>query len=291
MNRLIIVADSGSSKTDWVVIDENGRQIDKIRTIGFNPYFQTTEQIFKETQKGFNHLAAQLNAVAEVHFYGAGCSSPEKNQIVSDALQPIFTHAKINICHDLEAAAVATLGDNSGIACIIGTGSNSCVWENNQVIDNIPSHGYIFGDEASGSYLGIALLKRYLSGQLDQELITSFDQTFGFSIEQILNATYREPSPNVFLAQFATFYSQHPENETLQKIIYDGFSRFFEVRVLPYPNYENLNLGFVGSIAYYFQPILQRVAKEHHATITQIVQCPIDNLVAYHNPKSQLINP
>lgn len=290
MNKLIIIADSGSSKTDWVVVDENGQQVDRIRTIGFNPYFQTTEQIFKETQNGFKHLSSQLSAVKKVHFYGAGCSSREMNQIVSDALKPVFLNSKINIYHDLEAAAVATLGDHNGIACIIGTGSNSCVWENNLVIDNIPSHGFIFGDEASGSYLGIELLKLYLSGHLDQDLTNSFNQTFGLSIEQILNSAYREPSPNVFLAKFASFYSQHPDNESLQKIIYNGFNKFFEVRILPYTNYQKLNLGFVGSIAFYFQPILKRVAKEHNFTITQILQCPINNLVAYHIKNTQIIN-
>jgi glucosamine kinase len=288
MNKLIIVADSGSSKTDWVVIDENGQQLEKIRTIGFNPYFQSSELIFSEIEKGFQHFTARLDDVVEIFFYGSGCSSEEKNQIVIDALTPIFRHADVQIHHDLEAAAVATLGDKSGIACIIGTGSNSCVWEHNSVINNIPSHGFIFGDEASGSYLGIQLLKLYLSGNLEKSLSDSFENTYKFSQNQLLNATYREPSPNVFLAKFALFYSQHQESGVLRSIIYDGFCNFFDVRIVPYPDYKSYKLGFVGSIAYYFKPILEEVAHKYGMEIEQIVQCPIDNLVAYHKPKKSL---
>jgi N-acetylglucosamine kinase-like BadF-type ATPase len=285
MNKLRIVADSGSSKTDWVVIDENGQQVDKIRTIGFNPYFQSSELIFAEVEEGFQHLHEYLNQVEAVYFYGAGCSSPEKNQVVEHALQPLFRNAKITINHDLEAAAVATLGDKPGIACIIGTGSNSCVWENNHVVDNVPSHGYIFGDEASGSYLGKELVRRYLMGQLNNNLTLSFEETFKLSKEQILNATYREPSPNVFLAKFAQFYSLHPMDSSLQAIIEEGFHKFFEVRILPYHNHTHYKLGFVGSIAYYFQASLKKVAEKYGMEVAQIVQCPIDSLVAYHAQK------
>jgi len=231
-------------------------------------------------------LNSRLGDVVEVFFYGSGCSSLEKNQIVIDALRPIFANANLHIRHDLEAAAVATLGDKSGIACIIGTGSNSCIWENNTVTDNIPSHGFIFGDEASGSYLGIQLLKYYLSGRLDQYLVNSFEETFKLTQEQILNATYQEQSPNVFLAKFATFYSQHPDNEMLQSILFEGFCKFFEVRIVPYDRHLHFKLGFVGSIAYYFKPILVKVAQKYGMEIEQIVQCPIDNLVAYHRPKN-----
>jgi len=285
-NRLIVVADSGSSKTDWVVIGESCQQVDKIRTIGFNPYFQSSELIFAEVEEGFAHLENLLDQVCEVHFYGAGCSSTEKNEIVAKALQPIFKNAIIKINHDLEAAAVATLGDQRGIACIIGTGSNSCVWENNKVVDNVPSHGYIFGDEASGSYIGKELVRRYLMDQLDKNLALSFEETFKLSKEQILNATYREPSPNVFLAKFAKFYSQHPNNPELNVIIEEGFTQFFEVRVKPYADYTSYPLGFVGSIAFYFKSILEKVVKKHHMQIAKITQCPIDDLVAYHTNKS-----
>lgn len=285
MNRLLVIADSGSSKTDWVVIDQNGDHVSRIRTIGFNPYFQSTEMIFSEVERGFAHLGEKLSFVSAVHFYGAGCSSEEKNKIVEKAIQPIFRNADIHINHDLEAAAVATLGDENGIACIIGTGSNSCVWVSNEVIDNVPSHGYIFGDEASGSFLGKELVRRYLMGLLDDTLTSSFQEVFGLSKEQILNATYREPSPNVFLAKFAKFYSLHPNNPTLMSILEDGFNKFFEVRILPYANYASYKLGFVGSVAYYFQPVLKKVVEQHGMQIAKIIQCPIEELVAYHTKK------
>lgn len=283
MNKTKIIADSGSTKTDWVIIDHAGNHIDKIRTIGFNPYFQNTELIYNEVKVGFERHSAALEHIEDVHFYGAGCSSTIKNQIVKDALQPLFKNAQININHDLEAAAVATLGDQDGIACIIGTGSNSCVWENNEVVHNIPSHGYIFGDEASGSYLGIQLLKKYLAKQLASDLIPSFETTFMITSEEILHNAYRESSPNVFLAKFAIFYSMHHNHPQLQSILENGFRKFFEVRILPYTNYQNYHLGFVGSIAYYFREALEKVVSEYGMHITNITQCPIDNLVAYHS--------
>jgi glucosamine kinase len=282
MNKLLVIADSGSSKTDWVVIDQSGEHIAKIRTIGFNPYFQSSELIFSEVEKGFANLTEKLPLVSEVHFYGAGCSSKEKNQIVENAIKPIFRNANICVKHDLEAAAVATLGDENGIACIIGTGSNSCVWVGKEVVANVPSHGYIFGDEASGSFIGKELVRRYLMGLLNEELALSFEEVFGLSREQILNATYREPSPNVFLAKFAKFYSLHPNDSTLMSILEDGFNKFFEVRILPYHNYASFKLGFVGSIAYYFQPILKKVIEKHGMQLAKVIQCPIDELVAYH---------
>lgn len=283
MNKIKIIADSGSTKTDWVIIDPEGNQLEKIRTIGFNPYFQNTELIYNEVKVGFRHHSADLEHVEVVHFYGAGCSSKIKNQIVKDALQLVFKNAQININHDLQAAAVATLGDQDGIACIIGTGSNSCVWQNNEVVHNIPSHGYIFGDEASGSYLGIELLKKYLAKQLAPDLISSFEKTFMLTSEEILHKAYREASPNVFLAKFAIFYSMHPKHPQLQSILENGFRKFFEVRILPYANHQNYHLGFVGSIAYYFREALEKVVSGYGMSIANITQCPIDNLVAYHS--------
>jgi glucosamine kinase len=285
MNKFIVIADSGSSKTDWVVINESGERIDKIRTIGFNPYFQTSEFILSEVEEAFSNLGDSLHLIEAVYFYGAGCSSPEKNLVIEKGLHPIFRNAKINVYHDLDAAAVATLGDSSGIACIIGTGSNSCVWSGEKVIANIPSHGYIFGDEASGSYLGKELLRRYLMGSLDSDLCKSFEDLYGLDKEQILNSTYREPSPNVYLAKFAKFYSSHAEHPTLISILEEGFNKFFEVRILPYDNYKAYPLGFVGSIAFYFHPVLKRVAEKYGMQIANVVQCPIDALVAYHAMK------
>jgi glucosamine kinase len=282
MSKYRIVADSGSTKTDWVIVDENSQFAEEIKTMGFNPYFQTSEFIFNEVLRAFKDSKVVADDVIEVNYYGAGCSSEEKNNTVASALQLLFRKAVVHINHDLVAAARSCLGREDGISCILGTGANSCVWEKGKVISNVPSHGYIFGDEGSGSYLGIELLKLYLSDNLSAELTKKFEREFKLSKDQILNTTYREKDPNVFLAHFASFYEPNLEHDFLREIVKKGFVNFFEVRVVPYENYKNYNLGFIGSIAYFYQDILREVAAEYGVTITNINRCPIDELVKYH---------
>ena len=168
---MFIIADSGSTKTDWVLINEKYNEVDRIRSIGLNPYFHTTEFIINELSNSLKNILSFKHEITKFFFYGSGCSSQDKNKIVHDALESHFPSAKINIEHDLIGAARASLGDQNGITCILGTGSNSCVWENGNVIENIPSHGYVLGDEGSGSYFGIRILKMYLEGRMDLSLI------------------------------------------------------------------------------------------------------------------------
>ena len=277
-----IIADSGSTKTDWVIIDSNQEIVEKINSMGFNPYFHSSEFIFDEVSDSFSKLNIELDKVVEVHYYGSGCSSEEKNAVVNNGLKPIFKNARIFINHDMIAAARATLGNSDGIACILGTGANSCVWVNSKITANIPSHGYIFGDEGSGSYLGIELLKLYLGDNMSQQLKVSFENEFKLSKNQILDKTYQEKSPNVFLASFAKFYISNLHHEGLRNIVYQGFKNFFEVRVVPYPNFSDYNLGFVGSIAFYYEEILTEVANEYGMSINTITRSPIVELTEYH---------
>lgn len=282
MTNLKIIADSGSTKTDWVLLDENSNVIERVKTIGFNPYFQSSEFIFNEIEIGFRHLESVLDDITEVYYYGAGCSSKEKKRIISSALKSLFNNGIITVNHDLVAAARATLGSQDGIACIIGTGSNSCLWKNQEVVENIPSHGYIFGDEGSGSYLGIELVKLYLEDKLSPDLKVRFEKTFKLSKDQILNSTYKEKNPNVFLANFATFYTPYIDDPQLNEILIKGFEQFFEKRIIPYKDYKKYKLGFVGSIAYHFDEIIKKIADKYGLEIVHITKCPIDNLVEYH---------
>ncbi|MEN8929035.1 MAG: BadF/BadG/BcrA/BcrD ATPase family protein [Flavobacteriales bacterium] len=280
---LKIIADSGSTKTDWVVIDENSNEVERIKTIGFNPYFQSTEVIFNEITLAFSRSNIDCDTVSEIHYYGAGCSSEKRKYIIENALRPAFIRATVNLNHDLIAAARATLGKSDGIACILGTGSNSCVWENEKEIINIASDGFIFGDEGSGSYLGIRLVKLYLNGKLSQELRLEFENEFSLTKDQILHKTYKEENPNKFLASFATFFHSRLHHPQLREIIFSGFDDFFTVRVLPYPNYKNYPLGFVGSIAFYYQKILVEIADKYGMSISKITKAPIDELVDFHS--------
>jgi len=278
-----LIADSGSTKTDWIIINTKGEVVEQIHSIGFNPYFHSSEFISDEINKAFSKVSVDLFQIKEVFYYGAGCSSSIKKKIVNKALKINFTSANTEVQHDLIAAARATLGNRNGIACILGTGANSCVWEQGKEIHNIASHGYIFGDEGSGSYLGIRLLKLYLSDSLGEDLKQKFDSEYNISKEEILNKTYQQKNPNVFLASFAKFYFDNVNDKNLQNIIRKGFIDFFEVRVIPYSNYKNYELGFVGSIAFYYNEILTEVAEQYVIKIHKITKAPIDELVAFHS--------
>jgi glucosamine kinase len=280
---MIVVADSGSTKTDWVFIDTEGGKTFTIKTVGFNPYFQSTDFIYQTIVKEFGANIEILPAVKEVFYYGAGCSSPEKNEIVALALKRLFGNATVEVQHDMIAASRATLKNEPGIACIIGTGSNSCVWDGYEIMDNIPSHGYIFGDEGSGAYLGIELLKLFLNNQMSDALRAEFVKEYNMDEDAILTKVYRGTGPNVFLATFAKFYRNHLHFPELKEVIENAFKKFFETRIVKYPNYKNYKLGFVGSIAFHFNDILKSVADSYGMQIETVTKCPIDNLVIYHS--------
>ena len=289
---MILIADSGSTKTDWRFVDEeNGAVLFEIKSIGFNPYFHSTQFILSTLIKTFSDVYNSVSqTVTEIHYYGAGCSSEDKNLIVRNALSELFPVATVNIEHDLLGASRAALGKESGIACILGTGANSCVWDGNKVLDNIPSHGYIFGDEGSGSYLGKELLKIYLNNEMDSLMKSKFDEEFNISEQEIIENTYRKPNPNVFLASFARFYSFYPKSKELNNIIRFGFNDFFHRRVISYSDYIYHDLGFVGSIAFHFRDQLEEVARMHSINIKSIEKCPIERLVQYHLEHSKIIS-
>lgn len=286
---MIVIADSGSTKTDWrFVNEENEEIIHSVKTIGFNPYFQNTEFILSTLKYDFEYITTdEKEDVTSIYYYGAGCSSEDKNLVIKNALKVLFVNAKIEINHDLLGASRAVLGKNSGITCILGTGANSCVWDGEKVLANIPSHGYIYGDEGSGSYLGKELLKLFLNNEMPLGMREKFIEEFNVSEQEILESTYKKQSPNVYLASFARFYSLFPQSKELTRIIQIGFNDFFSRRVIKYKDYFMNELGFIGSIAYYFQEDLIAVAKIHGLKIKSIERCPIERLVNYHLEHSE----
>jgi len=277
-----LIADSGSTKADWIILSEDGVVMDKIVTMGFNPYFQSADFIYSKLLTPFEKAKVPITKITHVHYYGAGCSAEDKNIIVKNGLAKIFTNATINIHHDLEASARATLGFEDGIACILGTGSNSCTWIDGKVEKNIPSHGYVFGDEGSGAYQGIKLLKLVLENKLSEDINSEFYRTYNLTKEEILNQTYKGKDPNVFLSSFAKFLQDKTHDSQLRNIIKEGFQKFFKYRVIPYKNYSTFQLGFVGSIAFSYKDILTETADKYGCKINAIVKCPIDGLIDYH---------
>jgi len=277
---MIIIADSGATKTDWRVID-NGKIINELQTIGFNPYFVTSADI-KDTLEKELFPFFDNEAANKVFFYGAGCSFEQKGNIVSDALEDFFQNARIYIEHDLLGAARALCGREKGIACILGTGSNSCLYNGTDIIENVPSLGYFFGDEGSGAQIGKILLTAVLKNELPSEIKSAFDSQFGLTFEKILDIIYKKPMPNRFLASFAEFVGQNIHHPFLQEIVRNCFHDFFRCQLTKYTGYKEAPVHFVGSVAFHFSSLLTEVAAGYGISIGNVKRSPIGGLVKYH---------
>lgn len=277
---MILIADSGSTKADWKLLDSNGT-VTSQSTRGFNPFFQNSETIEAGLLEDFDEDLEQ-EKVSEVFFYGAGCSDDYRCSIVEVALQKVFPNAKVKVNHDLLASARAVCGTQPGIACIIGTGSNSCLYDGIEVIDNVTNVGSFFGDEGSGSHLGKELLRGYFYREMPADIFKAFEIYCPDGKRGILNKVYDNPTPNVYLASFSKFLSQHKTHSYIQHIVYKCFDEFVTRHVLKYDGNLKLKIHFVGSVAYHFQDILEIVLASHNLKIGEVIKKPIDNLVKFH---------
>jgi len=277
---MILIADSGSTKTTWVLLDREVRV--KHDTAGFNPYYMGKEVINNIID---NELPSEIknSGIKEIHYYGSGCSTDKNCAIVSNALKSFFPDARIEIQHDLLAAARALLGRSEGIACILGTGSNSCSYDGTKITANVPSLGYMFGDEGSGAYIGRKFLEHYLKKKLANEILDAFDKEFGLSLEDILSSVYGEGNPSGYMASFTRFLAQHEHHDDVREILYASFIDFFNESVSKYPRYKQLPVSFVGSVAYHFRHILNEAAWQSGVSIGKIEQAPMDGLIRYHS--------
>ncbi len=278
----MLIAESGSTKTDWRAIDNTGK-IEQFITKGFNPFHQKSEAISEEIK--LNLLPFLKTAVKQVHFYGAGCSSPSMCGIVESALNECFQEAEIHVEHDLLAAARGLCGHEKGIACILGTGSNSCVFDGENITANIPALGYILGDEGSGSYMGKRFIADFLIGKLPEKLEKDFTEKFGLTKDKIFEAVYMQPMPNRFLASFGKFLFQRIDDPYVMNLVRSSFVDFFDRYICRYEGYAELPVHFTGSIAFYFSKILNDVAAEKQVRIGRIVETPAAALVLYHTNK------
>jgi len=275
---MILIAESGSTKTDWRLI--NSDKVLSFSTIGFNPYHITATEIRRELQQSkLKEIGPQ---VSQLYFYGAGCSSPEKNEIVRMALAQIFKTANIEVNHDLLAAARAACGASVGMTAILGTGSNSCLFDGEVITANIPALGYILGDQGSGVHLGKTLVQMVLGKELDEKLIQEFNKRYNYQLTDILNAVYKEPLPNRFLAQFTKFIKSHEQHPEMDELIKKCFQQFFDKTICKYDNYKDYPLNVVGSIGVVFQEQLKEVALNNKVTLGQIIQSPVEELVWFH---------
>lgn len=277
----ILIADSGSTKCDWLCIDEQGEVLTEFHTMGFNPYFHNADLV-EEKMQAAPKAVELADEVAFVYFYGAGSSSEALCSIIREGLERVFKSAKVHVGHDLEGAAFSTYSGEPAITCIIGTGSNSCYFDGEHVSEEVPALAYILGDEASGSWFGKRLISTHLYKKLDPSIEEDFVNTFGFTKDDLVNRVYKEPNANVFLASFMTFLGRHQEKTQVISWLEEGFQAFVDVHIKCFSNYRKVEVNFVGSVAYHFQDVLRHVCDREDIRVGSITKRPIDGLARYH---------
>ena len=274
---MVLVVDSGSTKADWQIID-NGQRLTSFKTSGMNPYFLNATEIKNEIINAFP-LTLLKDAVKRIVFFGAGCSTVEKKNSIASVLTSIFTQSNIEVHTDMFGAAKALFDKEEGIAVILGTGSNSCVWDGESIITTSPSLGYILGDEGSGSHLGLTLIKKYLTNDLPSELKTLFENSYPISREIILENVYRKPNPNRYLAHFTYFLKENISHPYITYLVTDCFLQFFATQIKVFDNFNHKKVRCVGSIAYHFKDLLHECALASEIELDTIIQTPIESLV------------
>jgi len=280
---MFIVVESGSTKADWMVLD--GDKEMAYNTMGFNPYFHTKEDVLLELN---DHLELDLikEKVEEVFFYGAGCSSPKMNAVIEDALSTFFHRAEVTVDHDLSACAYACYDGEPVIACIIGTGSNSCHFDGKVVHEEVPALSFILGDEASGSYFGKAILADFLYKRVPTVMR---DELLGMGLDKdvIFENVYKKSNANVYIASFMPVLIRHKNLDYSQQLIREGIQKFIDAHVKCYDDYMQTEVSFVGSVASLLQDELRVVCASNGIRVGNIIRRPLDRLVKYHKKQKQ----
>lgn len=278
---MILIAESGSTKTDWVLL---GSKQEGFQTSGLNPYFISPDNVVTELQPHIH----KLSKVSHIYFYGTGITDSSKGEIIGAGLiKALGYQPEINTYSDVVAAAKSLFGNHTGIACILGTGSNSCYWNGRLIAHQVPPLGFWLGDEGSGGYLGKSLILAYLHKELPEDLRKDFDQKYGRKDRlEILNHAYNESKPNRYFAQYSKFIGENISHPFCDTLVSNSFRLFFEKYLLKYPQIQTQPIGAVGSVAVIYKDILNKVAGEFNLNITKTVKKPIDELIKYHSEES-----
>lgn len=276
---MILLADSGSTKTHWCLLTDTGQIKSQATTKGINALMVSADEL---SARLHSELPADITSqpISAIYYYGAGCVSETVCNNVRNAISNVVPAAKIEVNTDLLAAARAMLADSPGVACILGTGSNSCFYDGSAIVDNVSPLGYILGDEGSGAVLGRLLVGDVLKRQLQPQLCEKFFNQYGLDRLAIINRVYKEPNANRFLASFAPFLSENIDHPQIQTLVLDSFESFFRRNVMNYPTTDNI--CFVGSIARHFEPWLRKAADNCGLKIAKIAASPMDGLINYH---------
>lgn len=280
MPQIQLIADAGATKAEWCLTGQGKNKT--ITTQGISPYFLNAEQIADLLKK---ELLPRLGnaSIDAVHYYGTGCANPDNVRLVQKAIRKVLPGAKVAVTHDLLAAARALCGHEKGVACILGTGSNSCYYNGSRIAKNSPGLGYVLGDEGSGAYLGKKVLQYYLYGTFDDELRGRFDLTYMTNGPEILENVYKKPLPNRYLAGYARFLAENRGHYMIENIIEDGLNDFFFTHLCKYSEIWRLPVHFAGSVAFGFRDVLQQLCNSYEFQLGKVLKKPMSGLIDYHS--------
>lgn len=282
---MILIADSGSTKTDWCMV-ENGHTLQQIKTKGTNPFFQSETEIREEIGTGLIPYLP-VHHFEEIHFYGAGCAFPDKIENVRRAIAAYLdVEQEIEVSTDMLAAARSLCGHQPGIACIMGTGSNSCYYDGKKIVENISPLGFILGDEGSGATLGKLFVGNVLKNQMPPGLKEKFLERFELTPADIIDRVYRKPFPNRFLASLSPFVAEHISIPEVHEMVLNSFRDFLKRNVMQY-DYEHNKVHFIGSVAHHYKEVLAEAAEEMGIQLGNILKSPMEGLINYHQPTSE----
>ena len=280
MSSVKLIADSGATKAEWCFLQ--GKKKKSIFTQGISPYFFDTAQITNILEK---ELLPSLKGIKvdEVYYYGTGCINPNNNQIVKRSIKNVFKElTRVEVTHDVMAAARALYADDKGVACILGTGSSSCYYNGKKIAVNKPGLGYVLGDEGSGAYLGKKVLQYYLYNTFDEELTGRFNIKYKTNNTEILENVYKKPLANRYLASFTPFLSENRGHYMIENIIEDALNDFFFHHICKFRESWTLPVSFVGGVSYYFQDVLKELCRSYEFTMGKILKNPMEGLAVYH---------
>jgi N-acetylglucosamine kinase-like BadF-type ATPase len=276
---MILIADSGSSKTSWAILDNHDTTL--VSTIGMNPYFidqNRVDEALKETI-----LSDIKDKIKEIYFYGAGCGAKTQNQWMNDIFRAYFQNAQnIKIENDMLGACISLFGETPGVACILGTGSNSCIYDGIKIINNVPAQGYILGDEASGAYFGKRIARDFIYNLLPASIIQYIQQNIAKDKEEIYDNVYKKALPNRYLASYAKILSLYRQEQYVQDILKEGFEEFVTYHILCYPDINKYKIAAVGSIAAIFEKEFSEILNQNGLELTRTIKEPIEGLVQYY---------
>lgn len=280
---MILLADSGSTKTSWALLNKHAR-VASCSTQGYSPSHQSAETMEQLMRMELSPeiLKAGENKALKIYYYGTGCSTEAKKNAVKKAIQNIFKTPDVKVEHDLLAAAIALCGDKPGIACILGTGSNSCYYNGEEIIENVPSLAYMFGDHGSGFYIGKRLLQDYFDDKIPAKLKEFLSKKPEFEREYILEQVYKKPMPQRFVASYTKTVSAYLQEDYMREMVKDCFRDFFVMQVEKYSNHKELPVSFVGSIAFHFKELLLETLAERDLQAGIFLKEPMEGLIEYH---------